>query len=262
MKRDDTINDRIIQFVEYLDMDLDVFSHLCGIKSDAILNEKVESNSPTIKKILTVYPELNHKWVKFGSGSMLGATKDFYDQFDIELNAIELMRRKMSLETIRAGILERLLIYKSYVRASTSKYEKESTILLLHKSLSSAIGLICRTYPNINPEWLVFGNGYMVYDWEQFGVEAGFGKTKDTHLSNSDKETAEWALHSYGFRWIMSCVKVGMDRSEILNIFSQAQKESPEMVNTRDGNSLSDHTFRSWIYIATQLIPKYLADFH
>lgn len=261
MKTNDTINDRIIQFVEYLDMDLDIFAHLCDVKSDTILNDKLEQNSPCIKKIITAYPELNPQWIKFGNGSMLGTTQDFYGRFDIELNASELLRRRMSLSKIQSGILDRLLIYKSYIRATTTKYEKESTMLLLHNSLSSAIDLLCRTYPNLNPEWLVFGCGNMVYDWGQFGAEAGFGKAKDLPLSNSDKETAEWALRSYGFRWIMSCVKIGMDKWEILTIFGQAQKEIPDIVNTRDGNSLSENTFRSWIYIATQIIPKYLSEY-
>lgn len=255
-----TINDRIIQFVEHLDIDLDIFSHLCGIKSDTILNEKIEPNSPCIKNILAVYPELNHRWVKHGNGSMLGSTQDFYGRFDIELNASELLRRKVSLSKIQSGVLDRLLIYKSYIRATTTKYEKESTILLLHNSTASAIDLLCRTYPNLNPEWLVFGCGNMVHNWEQFGEEAGLGKAKDSPLSNSDKDTAEWALRSYGFRWVMSCVKIGIDKWEILTIFGQAQKEMPDIVNTRDGRPLSENTFRSWIYIATQIIPKYLSE--
>lgn len=261
MNTADTINDRIIQFVEYLDMDLDIFAHLCDVKSDTILNDKLEPNSPCIKKIISLYPELNLQWVKFGNGSMLGASQDFYGRFDIELNVAELMRRKMSLSKIQSGILERLLIYKSYIRATTTKYEKESTMLLLYNSPSSAIDLLCKTYPNLNPEWFVFGCGNMMHDWEEFGAEAGFGKAKDVRLSNSDKETAEWALRSYGFRWIMSCVKIGMDRCEILNIFEQAHKEIPEIVNTRDGNPLTNNTIRSWIYIATQIIPKYLSEY-
>lgn len=261
MKTNNTINDRIIQFVEYLGIDLDVFAHLCDVKSNTILNDTLEPKSQCLEKIIASYPELNPQWVKFGSGSMLGTTQDFYGIFDIELNTSELLRRRMSLSKIQSGVLDRLLIYKSYIRATMTKYEKESTMLLLHNSLSSAIDLLCRTYPNLNPEWLVFGCGNMVYDWGQFGAEAGFGKAKDLPLSNSDKETAEWALRSYGFRWIMSCVKIGMDKWEILTIFGQAQKEIPDIVNTRDGNSLSENTFRSWIYIATQIIPKYLSEY-
>lgn len=261
MNPNNIINDRIIQFVEYLDIDLDVFAHLCDVKSDTILNDPLEPKSQCLEKILASYPELNPQWVKFGSGSMLGGAQDFYGRFDIELNASELLRRRMSLSKIQSGILDRLLIYKSYIRATTTKYEKELTMLSLQNSLSSAIDLLCRTYPNLNPEWLVFGCGNMVYDWEQFGAEAGFGKAKDLPLSDSDKETAEWALRSYGFRWIMSCVKVGMDKWEVLTIFGQAQKEIPNIVNTRDGNSLSENTFRSWIYIATQIIPKYLSEY-
>lgn len=261
METNNTINDRIIQFVEYLDIDLDVFAHLCDVKSDTILNEHFDPNSSCIKKILSIYPELNPKWIKYGAASMLGSADESFGE--IEVSPSELMIRKMTLAQVESGIMKRLGIYMSYLRRYLTMHEEMATRGLLYNSLNSALSTLQMLYPNINMTWLVYGEGDMVYDWKQFGLEVmpNMKKVPEKGLSNSDKMTAEWALRSYGFRWVRSCVKIGMQVQDILSIFNNAQKEIPDIVNTRDGNSLSENTLKSWIYIATQIIPKYLSEY-
>lgn len=260
-----SINDRIIQFVEYLDIDMDLFAYLCNVKSEVIFNDKLNEDDGTLNKIFEVYPELNPKWVKTGDGSMLGSPLlSPFNEDDIDLSTDELLRRRLSNSKLLEGIKERLAIYQGYINAMPSKLEKSFFGEILYKSTDTAIDLICRNYTNLNPKWLVYGEGDMVYDWSQFGDSIGATLTRwggKEKLSESSKMTAEWALKSFAFRWVESCVKRGMATRDIFEIFNCVHKENPALMKSRSGTELTYEVFKTWLCISTKLIPKYISEF-
>ena len=261
-KENTSINDRIIQFIEYLDIDMDLFAYLCNVKSDVLLNEKLNEDDATLNKIFGVYPELNPKWVKTGYGSMLGSPLlSPFNEDDIDLSTDELLRRRLSNSKLLDGIKERLEIYQGYINAMPSKLEKSFFLEALHNSTKTAIDLICRNYTNLNPKWLVYGEGDMVYSWAEFGDSIGAKyRWRDT-LSETDKTTAEWALKSFAFRWVESCVKRGMSIRDIFEIFNCVHKENPALMKSRSGGELTYEVFKSWLGISTKLVPKYISEF-
>lgn len=257
-----TINDRIIQFIKYLGFELEMFSEICQVSAEYILNGELAPESPELNKILGVYPELNPQWLRFGFGSMLGIPMNRFGEIDENFreNEIQIMLRlNMSKEKIDKEIFERYEIYRGYIRACMSKIERDTMRILLYQSRHIAISTICQNYPNLNREWLELGIGEMVHSWSAFGEAYGTKSMWNSEiLSASDKMTANWALRSYGFRWAMRCVRHGVSTSDIFSIFKEAQSINPPIMTTRDGSPLSSQVFESWIRISTKLLPKFL----
>lgn len=237
-----------------------MFAYLCDVDIDVILNGNLTDDKPTLDRIFKVYPELNPQWVKLGYGSMLGAHQlSPFNVSEIDLSVDEFLRRRLSKSKLLNGIRERLEIYQGYINARPSNFEKSLFLNTLYKSVDDTIDLICRNYPNLNPKWLVYGEGNMVYDWDKFGTS--IREKNIDNLSYSNKLTAEWALKSFAFRWFESCVKRGMATIDIFEIFNYAHKENHALMKSRTGGELTREIFNSWLGISTKLIPKYISEF-
>lgn len=67
------IKDRITYFIEYKEIKKGYFFENIGITSANFRGEakKTPLNSTTIEKIITLYPELNVRWLLTGEGAML-----------------------------------------------------------------------------------------------------------------------------------------------------------------------------------------------
>lgn len=263
MNTNTTINDRIIQFIEHLEMDLDLFAYLCDVNPDVILNENLTDDNTTLNKIFIVYPEVNPKWIKSGVGRMLSSPHiSPFNEDDYDTSSEELLRRRLSKSKLIAGIKERLEIYQGYINAMPSKLEKSFFLETLYKSHRTAVKVICNSYTNLSPKWLVYGEGNMVYNWTVFGDAIGAKyKWNKEALSESDKMTAEWALKSFAFRWVEGSAKIGMSASEIIELFNYAHKENPNLMKSRTGDTLSYDVFKIWLRISTKLVPKYISEF-
>jgi len=69
-----SINERIVQFVDYLKLNRYKFSKITGISESVLLNIYKGKNKPNIKlleKVLNIYPALNSNWLLTGNGNML-----------------------------------------------------------------------------------------------------------------------------------------------------------------------------------------------
>lgn len=72
-----SINERILQLLEYLDITRYKFSHETGISETVLLNIYKCKNKPSfdvIEKILNHYPTINAEWFLTGKGEMLKRT--------------------------------------------------------------------------------------------------------------------------------------------------------------------------------------------
>lgn len=264
MKDKISINERIIQFVEYLEIDMDLFAYLCDTKSDYLLNDDFSKDKDCLKKICQIYPELNSQWLKSGLGNMLGSSKAYpFNESDYHVSTELLLRRRVTKSKLAYKIKERLEIYQAYIGVNTSKLEKDLMMSALFSSCNSAVDLICRNNPNLNPLWLVNGEGDMVCSWSEFGdaIGAKYKWNTDKPLTETDKNTAIWALKSYAFRWVEGCVRKGISRMDIFEIFNEAHRENASFMKSRAGGELTTDVLKSWLYISTKLIPKFIFEF-
>ncbi len=66
-----TIADRLLEFIQYLDIPAQVFEKQCGISGGTASRLSSKSYPKTFGKIASSYPELNMEWLKTGEGTML-----------------------------------------------------------------------------------------------------------------------------------------------------------------------------------------------
>lgn len=69
-----SINERIIQFIDYLKVSRYKFSQITGISESVLLNIYKGNNKPSVdflEKILHKYPVLNSNWLLIGNGKMI-----------------------------------------------------------------------------------------------------------------------------------------------------------------------------------------------
>jgi|GEM_PF-994717 len=69
-----SINKRIIQFIDYLNVSRYKFSHNTGVSESVLLNIYKGKNKPSVdflEKILDIYPALNSNWLLTGNGEMI-----------------------------------------------------------------------------------------------------------------------------------------------------------------------------------------------
>ncbi len=97
------IKDRIIYFIEYKEIKKGHFFESIGITSANFrgIAKKTPLNSTAIEKIITLYPELNVRWLITGEGSMLNEgnnefaelTQEFNTSHHLEVRIAELQER-------------------------------------------------------------------------------------------------------------------------------------------------------------------------
>lgn len=70
---DQTVQERLLQFIEYKGLSKNKFEQMCGLSSRYVSNISVSIQPDKVKKISLVYPELNTGWLLTGEGSMIKA---------------------------------------------------------------------------------------------------------------------------------------------------------------------------------------------
>lgn len=71
MTDNQTIKDRLIIWINYLNVSVSAFERKCGLSTGYVANLKPNTNSKKINDILAAYPELNKEWLLTGEGEML-----------------------------------------------------------------------------------------------------------------------------------------------------------------------------------------------
>lgn len=66
-----TVQERLLEFIEYLGISKNKFEQLCGLSSRYVSNISVSIQPDKVKKISLKYPELNPGWLLTGEGEML-----------------------------------------------------------------------------------------------------------------------------------------------------------------------------------------------
>ena len=67
------MNERILQFIEYLGISVSEFERNCDLSNGAVSKMGDNTRRSTINKIYNVYPQLNTDWLLTGKGDMLNA---------------------------------------------------------------------------------------------------------------------------------------------------------------------------------------------
>lgn len=65
------MNERILQFIEYLGISISEFERNCNLSNGAVSKMGNNTRRSTINKIYNVYPQLNTDWLLTGKGDML-----------------------------------------------------------------------------------------------------------------------------------------------------------------------------------------------
>lgn len=82
---DETVKDRLIQFIEYLGLSKNRFEEVCGLSKRYVSNISVSIQPDKIKKISLNFPQLNTGWLLTGEGSMLkGEFRKKIPLYDVE----------------------------------------------------------------------------------------------------------------------------------------------------------------------------------
>lgn len=67
------MNERILQFIEYLGISVSEFERNCDLSNGAVSKMGDNTRRSTINKIYNVYPQLNTDWLLTGKGDMLNS---------------------------------------------------------------------------------------------------------------------------------------------------------------------------------------------
>ena len=82
---EETVKDRLIQFIEYLGLSKNRFEEVCGLSKRYVSNISVSIQPDKIKKISLNFPQLNTGWLLTGEGSMLkGEFRKKIPLYDVE----------------------------------------------------------------------------------------------------------------------------------------------------------------------------------
>lgn len=71
-----TVKERLIAFIKHLHMKVLPFEKLCDLSPGYVSSIRKGIGEGSLKKILTVYPELNRDWLLYGEGEMLKTSPD------------------------------------------------------------------------------------------------------------------------------------------------------------------------------------------
>lgn len=84
------MNERILNFIEYLGISVSEFERNCNLSNGAVSKMGDNTRRSTLNKIYNVYPQLNTDWLLTGKGSMLNDSKaELAQQNTANENAID-----------------------------------------------------------------------------------------------------------------------------------------------------------------------------
>lgn len=114
VKKISTINQRVIQYIEYKDINKAKFYKDTGI-ANGTLDKSSKFNVQNIEKIITVYSDLDAYWLITGKGDMIKKGNS-----NINIDNSKIISEKQWEELIEYKIENK------YLKEKLEKYEKES----------------------------------------------------------------------------------------------------------------------------------------
>lgn len=113
---ENTVNQRIMQVVEYSKLNKMQFAAKIGTSTTPIYLAESGTNSPnfsTISKILTTFPEVSAEWLLRGKGEMILTVRDEVEiltEKELKAKITELREEKKHLNTIVTRLANSLAI--------------------------------------------------------------------------------------------------------------------------------------------------------
>lgn len=123
-----SINQNIIQFIDFIGLNRYKFSKKTGISESVLLNIYKGKNKPSVdilEKILNIYPALNLNWLFTGNGNILLENQELKDAVKIKSPVFpcaicsEKERVISALEKANQGLQEALESYKMRCKDQT-----------------------------------------------------------------------------------------------------------------------------------------------
>lgn len=164
------IKKRALYIAKYEGVNIEFFCESIGMSYGSFKGSAKQRplNSNAIKKILNIYSNINAEWLVLGKGNMIkpiqeddveepqiknkssiGNDFDFFYRLDAFMKAKGLNNNTIALE---ANISNGLI--------SKSRKRRDISLDILSKILN--------TYPNLDANWLLTGNGYMLKQIENY----------------------------------------------------------------------------------------------
>lgn len=182
MESDNSISERLLQFIQYLGLNLSSFAYNCGTQEKLLLNLK-EGYSSAFRKISKVYPQLNIRWLKYGEGNMINEPTSKHSRIrhhknrpvnqpkGLEVKIKHGTRSDLTIYKEPYPIKNRLNIFIKHLGISSNRFMGSlnlsvSGIVLdtIDKSEFAPVicEIICEKYPELNYKWLLHGKGNML----------------------------------------------------------------------------------------------------
>lgn len=80
-----TLQDRLKQFITFLDLSVLAFENKCGMAQGTVNKMTDKSRQRTLEKIKKSYPQLNMEWLQTGNGEMLNPQPAIDIDVDLKL---------------------------------------------------------------------------------------------------------------------------------------------------------------------------------
>lgn len=264
MERNPNISERLLQFIEHIGMGLGSFAYNCDISQTNVLSGKLTNRA--IDKILSVYPELNPQWLKYGEGEMLGLA---IEEHGVSVITTRQPKNKRELNKQRKRIVtpdnasknkqtvhvkqrkhgskksrpyrNRLEVFRTFLGLSSSEFAKtigvsESRVSKIDEDPLALLPIIYQKYPTLNSLWLEDGIGEMLLE-----------KKEVCKIKAKKQRTEEWRREAQGYNWALGKVMEGVPRKEIIQEFNLRHEQDPSNYSTRTGKPLSDAILCTWI---------------
>ena len=147
-----TVKERLLQFIEYKNLNANRFQKTIGVSSSYVNNMGDSISSGALMSIERVYPELNIEWLKKGTGEMLNS--NFKAPTMQTVNLVPLSKQFKSLEDFVGDQSQLLGCEKIITPISSAEVAMKVTNECMAPQFpNGSIVLLCRTNEKAFIDW-------------------------------------------------------------------------------------------------------------
>jgi len=161
LKVEETSKERLRLFIKSTGITQAKFERACGLSNGYVNALKSSPTADAMKKILDAFPDLNLYWLILGEGGML-RSKQQSTGYNISNNNVVVN------SGTDADIKERVLAYIRHRGITIKKFEESCGLSsgyissMRHGFGRNKLSNVLSTYPDLNREWLLYGEGEML----------------------------------------------------------------------------------------------------
>lgn len=131
------MNERIIKFIDTLNISISEFERKCGLSNGAVSKMTDNTRITTIERISKTYPQLNIAWLRTGEGEMLKTSNTQSSTGDNSPNILGNGNSVNSTSTIDKALNEiaeqRKLVSKAQEQLSKSQEQIDKLLAVIDK---------------------------------------------------------------------------------------------------------------------------------